>query len=89
MLEVAESEYNAGDNLNDKVILQSDNDGANIRSMQILLTATEYATASGQNKTNTVDEHAHNITQLEYNKSLPFEIRIPQNSTQKLCWKIF
>lgn len=79
-LEVEESTYNAGDSLHGMVTLQSDDDAANIRSMQILLTATEYATASGQTKTNTIEEHARNITQWEYNKSLPFEIRIPQTA---------
>jgi Arrestin (or S-antigen), N-terminal domain/SpoOM protein len=79
-LEVEESTYNAGDNLHGMVTLQSDNDASNIRSIQILLTATEYATASGQTKTNIIDERAHNIAQWEYNKSLPFEIRIPQTA---------
>ena len=79
-LEVKESTYNAGDNLHGMVTLQSDNDAANIRSIQILLTATEYATASGQTKTNIMDDLAHNIAQWEYNKSLPFEIRIPQTA---------
>ena len=81
MLEVEESTYNAGDNLHGKVALQGDNDAAaDIRSIQILLTATEYATASGQTKTNTMEEHIHNITQWESSKSLPFEIRIPQTA---------
>ncbi len=80
-LEVEESTYNAGDNLHGKVALQGDNvAAADIRSIQILLTATEYATASGQTRTNTIEEHAHNIAQWEYNKSLPFEIRIPQTA---------
>ncbi len=88
MLEVEESTYNAGDNLNGKVTLQSDNDSANIRSIQILLTATEYPTASGQTKTNTMDEHVHNITAWEYNKSLPFEIRIPQTAPKSYVGRL-
>ena len=80
-LEVEESTYNAGDNLHGMVTLQSDNDdAANIRGIQILITATEYATASGQTKTNTVDERTHIIAQWEYNKPLPFEMRIPQSA---------
>lgn len=75
-LEVEKSIYKIGDKINGRVILQ--NYDEKIRGIEVILTATERATASGRTELSIIEEYNHKLNYDKENESLPFEIHIPQ-----------
>ena len=76
-LDLDKSVYNAGDIIIGTINISKLNPDIDIRGIEIILTATEKATASNRIVATTIYEEKYKITNWKEKQSCPFEINIP------------
>jgi hypothetical protein len=78
-LDLDKSVYNAGDTMRVTINIKKLNPDIEIRAIEIILTATEKATASNRIVATTVYENRRKIVDWDDKQNCPFEINIPQD----------
>jgi hypothetical protein len=78
-LDLYKSLYNVGDTIRGTINISKSNPDIDIRAIEIILIATEKATASNRIIATTMYENKYKITDWKEKQDCPFEINIPEN----------
>ena len=78
-LDLYKSVYNVGDTIGGKINISKSNPDIDIRAIEIILIATEKATASNRIVATSMYENKYKITDWKEKQDCPFEINIPED----------
>jgi len=94
-LDLYKSVYNVGDTIRGKINISKSNPDIDIRAIEIILIATEKATASNRIVATSMYGNKYKITDWKEKQDCPFEINIPEDVVKsyrgkysEIIWKI-